>query len=273
MVDCGSTQRFSPIDKIIELRLLPDNILGNLTLTNYDQDHFSGYPYLEKKVRILSFCFPRNLTSGDIMELKKNNKTEAMERICNTLDILEPLKCKYTPNYKKFCFYLEKTDFPKGWSNNDFTNDLSQVVFVSYKGSTVCISGDLTSRAWDKLISKAERKDKRFFYLLDLLRDTDIFIASHHGREDGYNERIFEYCEPECIILSDDKIQYGTQEGMLSKYESKVRNGGIFFEREIRGEVREEIREEIRKVLTTRHDGDILIYLEENARKYSSLSI
>jgi beta-lactamase superfamily II metal-dependent hydrolase len=256
MVDCGSAQGFSPIDKIIELRLLPDNILGNLTLTNYDQDHFSEYPYLKKRIRIRSFCFPRNLTSDDIRD-SKEDITEPIKKICDTLDNLEPLTWKYTPPYEKFCFHLEKTDFSQGWSTfpQDWsTNDLSQVVFVSYKGTTVCISGDLTSRAWDKLFPK----DRRFCYLLG---DTNIFIASHHGREDGYNERIFEYCKPECIILSDDKIQYETQKGMASKYADKVASEGVPF------------NGKIRKVLTTRTDGHILIDLEENTRKYSPLFI
>lgn len=46
MVDCGNTEEFNPIDKLIEWNLIPfDNIrqklnLKDLTLTNYDQDHF-----------------------------------------------------------------------------------------------------------------------------------------------------------------------------------------------------------------------------------------
>jgi len=222
-------------------------------LTNYDQDHFSGFLNLERKIKIGSFCFPRNLTSADIKGLKKEI-TKPIERICDTLDRLDslvPLTREYAPPYKKSCFYLQKQDFlPYG----DYsTNDLSQIVFVSYKGTTICIPGDLTTRAWEKLLLKIE--------IRVWLKYTNIFVASHHGREDGYNERIFSHCKPECIILSDENIRYETQEGMAQKYFSKVSGEGIIF------------NSEKRKVLTTRKDGHILIKIGENGiRTYNPLN-
>jgi len=204
---------------------------------------------LKKKVKINSFCFPGNLTSADIKRLKEEI-TEPIEMICDTLDGLVPLKREYAPPYEKYCFYLKKSDFPEGYS----TNDLSQIVFVSYKGTTICIPGDLTAKAWEKLLLKEERVRR-------LLEITNIFVASHHGREDGYNEEVFNYCRPECIILSDKEIEHGTQEGMVEKYRSKVLDGGIIF------------NSKIRKVLTTRDDGHIWIELGENgARTYKPLA-
>src|SRR5208283_5391646 len=76
MIDCGNTSEFEPIDEIIKWKLLPYNkekekyILKNLTLTNYDQDHFSGLPYLQSKVHIETVRFPENLSGEEIKELK-----------------------------------------------------------------------------------------------------------------------------------------------------------------------------------------------------------
>jgi phosphoribosyl 1,2-cyclic phosphodiesterase len=78
MVDCGNTPNFEPIDKILEWNWLPEQtntnppkkILKNLTLTNYDQDHFSGLPYLRQKVSIETTRLPKNISSEELKEIK-----------------------------------------------------------------------------------------------------------------------------------------------------------------------------------------------------------
>lgn len=68
MVDCGNTTTFEPVDFLIEKNFLTFNstikkyVLSNLTMTNYDQDHFSGLPYLRSKVIIETTNFMKNLT-------------------------------------------------------------------------------------------------------------------------------------------------------------------------------------------------------------------
>ena len=72
---------------------------------------------------------------------------------------------------------LKQSDFPDEAID---TNKLSQIVFVTYKGTCICIPGDLTSDAWEKHLKNINVQTK--------LKQTQIFIASHHGREDGFNE-------------------------------------------------------------------------------------
>ena len=77
-----------------------------------------------------------------------------------------------------------------------------------------------------------------------------FFIASHHGRENGYCADVFNYCSPEIVVISDQEKRYGTQEHNL--YARHVRGQGINF-----GSV---LAPKYRKVLTTRNDGSIRIY-------------
>ena len=74
------------------------------------------------------------------------------------------------------------------------------------------------------------------------LSRVNIFVASHHGRENGYNEEIFKYCSPP-IIISDESIKYDTQDVDYRKHSKGIPwdDGNT------------------RYILTTRNDGMITI--------------
>ncbi len=259
MVDCGNTQQFEPIDFLIEKRFLSYDsnrrkyILSNLTLTNYDHDHFSGLPYLRSRTHIKSVKFPRNLTCAEIKSIKPE-ETSALKEVTNIIDTYTTDVADYNPPYQKHCYYLNKSHFPNEPIN---TNKLSQLVFLTYNGTRICIPGDLDSTAWGKHLQDTN--------ICTLLRGTDIFIASHHGREDGYNEQVFNYCKPECVILSDTYMKHGTQEGMAQLYSSKISGNGII----LNGN-----RQSLRKTLTTRNDGHIWIRIEDDqSRIYRTFTV
>jgi hypothetical protein len=257
LVDCGNTPGFEPIDKILEWNWLPEQtnsnspkkILKNLTLTNYDQDHFSGLPYLRKKVFIETTRLPKNISSEEIKKIK--------DEITKPIEEIIKLKNEHTGSvtldtpYKKDTYYLNQSDFP---GEDIDTNKLSQIVFVTYKETCICIPGDLTTDAWEKHLTNSKVREK--------LKQTQIFIASHHGREDGFNEEVFNYCKPEVIILSDKDIVHKTQEGQTKTYADQVIGNGIILNNNII---------QPRKVLTTRNDGHLWIHIEDNGtRTYKS---
>lgn len=249
-VDCGNTQAFEPIDSV--LPLLPRDqlgrpVLGNLTLTNYDHDHFSGLPYLMGKTLISTIRFAKNLSTSEIIALKPV-RTEALDRVChlqNTYIYPAPL---HIPPYVVATFNLSKNSFPAGASN---TNNLSQVVFVGYSGSVICICGDLEAAGWNQLLLQEN------FRLW--LRATNVFVAAHHGRESGHAKEAFEHCSPECIIFSDKNIEHGTQEGMAQAYANHVTGNGIL--------VVNQSSLTPRKILTTRSDGHIAIRFTQTATR------
>lgn len=257
MVDCGNTPNFEPIDKLLEWQWLPQQtttfppkkILKNLTLTNYDQDHFSGLPYLRQKIYIETTRLPKNISSQELKAIK-DEITKPIEEVIKLKDEYSGSVNLETP-YTKETFYLQQSDFP---GEDIDTNKLSQMVFVTFNGTCICIPGDLTSDAWDKHLKNSKVQDK--------LRQTQIFIASHHGREDGFNENVFKYCKPEVIILSDKDIVHKTQEGQSQTYAGQVSGNGIVLNNKV---------DQLRKVLTTRSDGHLWIRVEDNgSRTYKS---
>lgn len=259
LVDCGHESDFHPIDFLIEnTDDLPKDragkvILGNLTLTNYDHDHFSGLPYLMTKTKLKTTRFPKNLSCDDLIDLK-DEMTDALTAVLDIKDGYTNSAQNHNPPYVIKTFHLTKDELAADITIT--TNHLSQIVFFSYGGKTICISGDLEKPSWELMLKKAK--------VCELLQQTNIFFASHHGRDNGYYDFIFTYCEPECIIISDKEIVHGTQESMSQKYAKHVIGDGIQFKS---GSASNK-----RKVLSTRSDGHILINLHPNGdSEYISL--
>lgn len=250
MIDCGNTGEFDPVDFLIEKGYIKDS-LGNLALTNYDQDHFSGMSYLKDKVKIRTVAFAHNLTSQEIKNMKEE-VTDALQDTCRIKDTYIYDAKDHNPPYSKQSFYLQKHDL-----ENPDTNNLSQVIFVEHQGTVVCISGDLEEAGWKKLLEKEPG-------IKDWLKKTNIFIASHHGRENGYCADVFSHCKPDCIIISDKGIVHDTQKDMCSVYGNCIPGDGIY----LNGDITKK-----RKVLTTRDDGHIYIQLlPGGVRQYSNFS-
>lgn len=248
LIDCGHDDDFHPINFLVERGFIYKNTLGNLTITNYDQDHFSDIENLRNKIGIWTISFAHNLTSSEIRQLKDEVTTQ-LEHVCRLKDDYIYLAPTFTPPYIIQRFFLEKHDL----ESHD-TNNLSQVVFIEHNGTTICVSGDLEEKGWIALLQKNPS-------IKDWLKKTNVFVASHHGRENGYCADVFSYCKPECVIISDKGIVHDTQRDMASVYGSHVIGQGV------------PINNRIRKVLTTRDDGHLLIQLHPySTRIYKNFS-
>ncbi len=258
-IDCGNTPDFEPIDFLIKQNLIHHNgqkyVLGNLTLTNYDHDHFSGIPHLRSKAHIWTIQFAKNLNSQEIIA-QKPQITDALKHICDLKEnyTFSPVT-GFTPPYVKEAFSLTKSHL----SRQEATiNNLSQMAFVEYGGNVICIAGDLEKNAWEILL-------KNNVSIKEWLARTDVLIAAHHGRENGYAEEIFDHCFPECVVISDKTIMHGTQEGMSQTYSNHVLGDGVVL---LSGDPSQK-----RKVLTTRSDGNIWIRFGNNGiREYRTFS-
>lgn len=131
---------------------------------------------------------------------------------------------------------IEFVSFCNNYPTFQDTNNLSLVFFVHYDGMGIIFPGDLERAGWKELLNNPEFRDH--------LNRVNIFVASHHGRESGYCEEVFNYCWPEIVIISDKEIVHETQKQQYARHASGVPwDGGS----------------EKRYVLTTRADGMITI--------------
>jgi beta-lactamase superfamily II metal-dependent hydrolase len=124
------------------------------------------------------------------------------------------------------------------------TNNLSLAVFVSFGGFTILFGGDLERAGWRSLLRNPTFRA--------MLPRTNVYVASHHGRENGCCEELFQLCCPQLVIFSDGRKQYGTQE-THGWYSSRAR--GIPDYSRPAGL----LGQPLRRVMTTRRDGTITI--------------
>jgi hypothetical protein len=250
MIDCGHDGDFHPIDQLIKHNWIPKNAndrfeIGNLTLTNYDHDHFSGLPNLQSKVHIRTAAFSNNLSSSDLLSLKPE-KTDALKALVDMKNSYTGSASNWNPPFKKYRFSLTRAEMvASGFTPNE--NDFSQLVFIDLGAVVICFPGDLLSRSWAVMLQKPE--------VQAWLHKTTHFVASHHGRKNGYNDQIFKYCTPQCVIFSDKEVIHSTQEGMSGLYSQHVKGSGVLLQSESRENA-------LRKVLTTRNDGLIRVKID-----------
>lgn len=200
-------------------------------VTNYDEDHISDLPNLRKKLTISTLHRNTSISKDQLRALKLQTGpiSPAME---STLEMIgsytygPPDPAPEFPGVSyRFFWNSYLIDF-------DDSNNISLVTFVECNGLKFIIPGDVEKPGWEKLLEDYSFREE--------LRGVNIFVASHHGRENGYCKDVFDYCSPNVMVFSDSAIKHATQE-MAATYGSRA--SGISF------------NGETRYVLSTRNDG------------------
>lgn len=202
-----------------------------LFVTNFDEDHIRDLPSLVKEMPISTLTRNPSLTP-ELLRAIKGESGPISAAMKDLLALMEGYSDTSwppppTPGITYRTYWNSFPDFTD-------TNNLSLVVFLEIGWLRVLMPGDLERQGWLRLLENPRfRAD---------LAGVNVFVASHHGREDGYCPEVFEYCNPAVVVFSDDKIVYETQ-GMAATYARHAR--GMMY------------NGELRRVLTTRCDRDI----------------
>ncbi len=233
LIDCGHNSETGWRPSTL-LRQLNVGWLEQLTITNYDEDHASDLPGLRAAVGIGILARNPSVSGPQIRQLKAHGG------IGNGIAALADMTAGYgsaitnPPYFDGMTEQLFWNVYP-----TDFTdeNNLSLVAILSWPDIAICFGGDMEVAGWRKLL---EREDFRA-----AMQNVTIFVASHHGRENGYCPELFSWTglNPQLIVISDSGIQHATQETVAAYRQHAVGvhlNGGM------------------RHVLTTRRDGRIV---------------
>jgi competence protein ComEC len=120
-------------------------------------------------------------------------------------------------------------------------NDHSIVTVLSYANSKVILAGDNEPPSWKELLEKEDFKNA--------IKNADILLAPHHGRDSGFYSELFEHFKPKLTIISDGRF---CDTSATDRY-SKISNGWTVHHRSG--------GKEKRYCVTTRNDGVILVKL------------
>lgn len=243
MIDCGhnATTGWYPGDFLNSINVYH---LELLVVTNYDQDHISGYPNLADKVTIGRMLRNTSISPEKIFSLKSEDGvvSDAMTRYVVDLII------GYQNDDNGANAPLGGISWRAAWNTYpsfDDENNLSVLFHVNLNRTGFLFTGDMEKAGWRSLL--ANNKMAR-----EMVRDTTVFMASHHGRESGRCPEVFDTygCNPQIVVISDTYMKHGSQE-TTNYYHSKAR-GIEWFRQQGR-----------RHVLTTRNDGSLLFYWTE----------
>lgn len=237
LVDCGHnvTTRWYPGN---HLRSLGVTLLEQLVVTNYDEDHVSGFPNLLQQGIYVDWIL-RNPTVAP-QTIRKLKTADGMGNGIETLiqslgNFGPPAPGRPPPQFHGVLLESFFNHYPLF----DDENNLSLVLHLNIHGFRFLFPGDMECDGFERLLATNAR-------FRTVVGSIDVLVASHHGRENGICAGMFDAwrCQPKLVVISDDYKQYDTQE-TVSYYATKCsgvqgfRQGGA------------------RKVLTTRSDGEI----------------
>ena len=245
LVDCGhnSTTKWYPGE---HLRNLGVRYLEQLVITNYDEDHVSGYPnLLQQNIGVDWILRNPTVSPQTIRHLKTENGMGP------GIDCLVKSLATYGPPVPGSVSSPQFHGVQVEWFFNpypffDDENNLSLVLHLTIHGFSFLFPGDMECAGFENIL----RTNKRLRSVVGAL---DVLIAAHHGRESGICHAMFDAwnCRPKLVVISDDYKQYDTQE-TTDYYANK--SSGIENFRSMGN---------TRRVITTRSDGEIVFSFTE----------
>ena len=242
MIDSGSSPEFNPSAAI---RSLGRDVLDYLFITNADQDHMSDLKGLEDAgIYVDTLIRNPSYTGDQIWAVKRTSgpltdDAQWYVNACSTYTRGPPV-VPFDQGMGGITYKSFWNSYGTGLGKFTDTNNLSLVVFIKYGSFKMLFPGDIERAGWLELLKRSDFRAE--------LIGTDILMASHHGRESGYCEEIFQYFAPSCVVISDKAKVHQTQE-TVPDYRKVVNAKGV--------KVRTTMKD--RHVLTTRRDGHIVI--------------
>jgi beta-lactamase superfamily II metal-dependent hydrolase len=234
MIDSGSTENWRPSNYI--RGDLGRSILDYLFITNADQDHMSDLKGLvDAGITVPVMCRNPSYSGEQMRQIKRQGgpfsaDAEIYVNACASFSVTA------TEPFNAHMGGIAATAFWNPYPVFTDTNNLSLVVFISFAGFRILFPGDLEKPGWLALLGRQD--------FVEQLRGTDVLVASHHGRESGFCQDIFNYFTPSAIVISDKPIQHETQL-TVPDYRRVVRDLGVIVR----------TTQKKRHVLTTRRDG------------------
>lgn len=125
-------------------------------------------------------------------------------------------------------------------------NNHSVVTVFQYAESKVIVPGDNESCSWEELLNQSDFRK--------VIKDADVLLAPHHGRESGWHDEAMNLINPSITVISDNRREETTAQ---PKYSKKSRGWEV--------QNRSSGRKEFRKTVSTYNDGVIVVKIGRNS--------
>jgi beta-lactamase superfamily II metal-dependent hydrolase len=238
MIDCGhnSTTGWRPGTYLSRDEQV--SALDMLAVTNYDEDHASGANDLFDNVHVKWLWRNKSVSTATLKKLKSEyGMGPGIERLGYMIEKVftggGPTPSLPVPVFQGLA---QRISFCNNYPTFDDENNLSMAIFLKCYGVGVMFTGDLEKPGFSGLL-----KDSGF---RQALQSTNVYIASHHGRESGCSDEVAALLTNVFyVVISDKGYEHETQ-NTISFYRKIAKGGGF----------RDQGK---RHVLTTRRDNRI----------------
>jgi len=243
LIDCGHNggTGWRPSEMLRSRRIFH---LDELIITNCDEDHASDLPNVGDVATIGILNRNPTVSGRDLYHLKAHAGMGAgIAALADmTTGFSHPIVS--SPDYDGMTFRQFWNRYPDEF---DDENNLSLVTVMRWPridgspGFSILYGGDMERPGWLRLLQRPD--------FINEMRDISVFVASHHGRLNGFCAELFEWSglRPDIFVISDSGIQHATQE-TISLYRKYAR-GVAHYGRQ-------------RRVMTTRQDGWFRFFIE-----------
>lgn len=250
VIDCGASDDFSPVEHINNELNVQE--IDYLIISHPHKDHIKDLDgierYYDSDVGVLRRS---GYITKDLM-IRSNEDLKDDECLGKYFELSDrytgDVKREESPRYSNWgdgcvfkCFNNKYSE--DGAVNNSTINNLSVVTFVRFGNNTVLYGGDMEEEGWEEMLTKDRFKE--------FLKETTIYIASHHGNKSGFSSELFEHLKPKLTIISAGKKH---DYDAANEYRDHTTGMGVF----------KDGGQETRWIVTTRNDGHIHITLYDD---------
>lgn len=166
------------------------------------------------------FNRPKNIKDEDLLKDARESEIPKIEKyleICHSYNkSIDSNDYNNTSNSENWGGLKINSFRAKNCSTSNLNNQSSVTIF-EYATSKIVIPGDNESASWNELLQNEE--------FVDAIKDADIYLASHHGRESGYHDEIINIINPRLTIVSDSRFH---ENSVIDKYGRKSRGWSVY---------------------------------------------
>jgi beta-lactamase superfamily II metal-dependent hydrolase len=219
--------------------------LDGVIITHPHRDHIDDIINFDN----LSPGFLRRPEHLSEQEVRDGNRSIDKTAVDKYLDICRKYTSYTSANQSPFVSAnnggVEFKHFQPEICNRSNINNHSIVTVISYAQSKMIIPGDNEPASWNELLKKGS--------FTSAIKNTDILVAPHHGRDSGFSKELFQHIKPKLTIISDGRF---CDTSATSRYSKQSTGWDIN---------KSNKKTEKRYCLTTRNDGVIVVKFGCNA--------
>ena len=227
------------------LRMLRGENIAYMVITHPHLDHIDDILHFDDNApKIL--CRAKTISNSEVMYGVRDCDKAKFAKYCNINDRYnspvasdDENNTNYSDNYGG----LEIQTFSTSDCSHSNFNNFSIMTVFTLSGVKVIVCGDNEKESLDILMSRDDFKVA--------VRNADILVAPHHGRESAYHKDFVSWVNPRLTIISDT---HKSDASAVDKYTQMSRGWEV---QNSKGDIVD------RYCLTTRNDGNIRVVFGE----------